>query len=103
MGLKTEKEKKQMTLIELQEKLGNQIEDITDERIPFENRKKMSELAMVVSSLAKQMVNNADVVLRAEKLRSEKKIEDGGIIKMINGGYVLMEKGEHGELTGKTV
>lgn len=92
-----------MTLIELQEKLGNQIEDITDERIPFENRKKMSELAMVVSSLAKQMVNNADVVLRAEKLRSEKKIEDGGIIKMINGGYVLMEKGEHGELTGKTV
>lgn len=92
-----------MTLIELQEKLGNQIEDITDERIPFENRKKMSELAMVVSSLAKQMVNNADVVLRAEKLRSEKKIEDGSIIKMINGGHVLMEKGEHGELTGKTV
>lgn len=92
-----------MTLIELQEKLGNQIEDITDERIPFENRKKMSELAMVVSSLAKQMINNADVVLRAEKLRSEKKLEDSNIIKMINGGYVLMEKGEHGELTGKTI
>lgn len=92
-----------MTLIELQEKLGKQIEDITDERIPFENRKKMSELATVVSSLAKQMINNADVVLRAEKLRGEKKLEDGGIIKMINGGYVLMEKGEHGELMGKTI
>ena len=89
-----------MTLIELQEKLGKQIEDITDERIPFENRKKMSELATVVSSLAKQMINNADVILRAEKLRGEKKLDDSGII---NGGYVLMEKGEHGELTGKTI
>ena len=92
-----------MTLIELQEKLGKQIEDITDECIPFENRKKMAELATVVSSLAKQMINNADVVLRAEKLRGEKKLEDGGIIKMINGGYVLMEKDEHGELMGKTI
>ena len=72
-----------MTLIELQEKLGKQIEDITDERIPFENRKKMAELATVVSSLAKQMINNADIVLRAEKLMGEGKLVNSNIEKMI--------------------
>lgn len=92
-----------MTLIELQEKLGRQIEDLTDERIPFENRKRMGELASVISSLAKQMINNADVVLRAEKLFGDNKISNTSIMNMVNGGYVLMEKGEHGEISGKTL
>ena len=40
-------------------------------------------MAMTISSLAKQMINNADVVLRTEKLVAEGKLKDSMIEKMI--------------------
>lgn len=40
---------------------------------------------MTVSSLAKQMINNADVVLRTEKLVAEGKLKDSAIQKMVRG------------------
>ena len=92
-----------MTLIELQEKLGKQIEALTDPREPFENKKRIADIAVVVSSLAKQMINNADVVLRAEKLFSDRKLDDSNIMDMVNGGYVLMKKMPDGSLKGKTL
>ena len=46
-------------------------------------KKNIAETAMVVSSLAKQMINNADVVLRTEKLVSEGKLKGASIKKMI--------------------
>lgn len=92
-----------MTLIELQEKLSQQIDDLTDPRVPFESKKKLADIATVVSSLAKQMINNADVILRAEKIFSERKLGDSNIMKMINGGYVLMEKKPDGSIEGKTL
>lgn len=72
-----------MTLYELQNKLGEQINLITDNTKPFVERKKLSETAMTVSSLAKQMINNADVVLRTEKLISEGKMKDSVIEKIV--------------------
>lgn len=72
-----------MTLYELQNKLGEQIDLITDNTKPFVERKKLSETAMTVSSLAKQMINNADVVLRTEKLISEGKMKDSVIEKIV--------------------
>ena len=75
-----------MTLQELQDKLGEQIELITDTKTPFEAKKKLSDVAMVVSSLAKQMINNADVVLRAEKLVAEGKLQKANIVRMIDNG-----------------
>ena len=92
-----------MTLIELQEKLGKQIDDLTDPRIPFESKKKLADIATVVSSLAKQMINNADVVLRAEKIFSERKLGDSNIMEMVSGGYVLMKKNPDGSIDGKTL
>ena len=92
-----------MTLLELQDKLSKQIEDITDERLPYETRRKVAEVALVVSSLAKQMINNADVVLRATKFVADSKLEDAPIMKMVSGGYLLMENGEDGVLTGHTI
>ena len=65
-----------MTMIELQEKLGKLIEDLTDEREPYENKMRIAQSAAVVSSLAKQMINNADVVLRSEKLFADWNIEE---------------------------
>lgn len=75
-----------MTLQELQQKLGEQIEIITDNNKSYESKKKLSEVSMVVSSLAKQMINNADVVLRAEKLIAEGKLKKANIVRMIDNG-----------------
>lgn len=72
-----------MTLAELQDKLGEQINLITDEKTPYEAKKKLADVATVVSSLAKQMINNADVILRTEKLIAEGKMKDSTIKKMI--------------------
>ena len=40
---------------------------------------------MTVSSLAKQMINNADVVLRTEKLVAEGKLKESAIQGLIRG------------------
>lgn len=73
-----------MTLVELQNKLGEQINLITDEKTPFDAKKKLSDVAQTVSSLAKQMINNADIILRTEKLVGEGKMKDSAIVKMIS-------------------
>ena len=72
-----------MTLTELQVKLGEQIELITDKSTPFEARKRLADVAQTVSSLAKQMINNADVVLRTEKLIAEGKLKESAIEQLI--------------------
>lgn len=75
-----------MTLYELQEKLGEQITLITDEKTPFTAKKQLADVAMTVSSLAKQMINNADVVLRTEKLSNEGKLKNSVIERMVGRG-----------------
>ena len=72
-----------MTLVELQAKLGEQIELLTDKYIPYVERKDIANVAQTVSSLAKQMINNADVVLRTEKLVAEGMLKDSAIQQMI--------------------
>lgn len=92
-----------MTLVELQKVLGKCIEDITDPREPMENKRRIADNALVVSSLAKQMINNADVVLRSVKFMADYKLEDETIKDMVTGKYVLMHKGPNGELEGNTL
>ena len=72
-----------MTLLELQNKLGEQIDLITDKALPMSTRKNYADMAQTVSSLAKQMINNADVVLRTEKLIATGHLKDSTIEKLI--------------------
>ena len=72
-----------MTLTELQQVLGDRIRLATDENLSVEERRKEAEISMTVSSLAKQMINNADVVLRTEKLVAEGKLQNSAIEKFI--------------------
>lgn len=65
-----------MTLVELQNKLGEQIELLTDKGRSYEDKKETAEFAVIISSLAKQMINNADVQLRTEKLFAEAKLTE---------------------------
>lgn len=64
-----------MTMLELQKVLGDTIQEIKDGSEELEKAK-------TISSLAKQMINNADIVLRADKFV-------GGTGKRIDGvvGY----------------
>lgn len=61
------------TLIELQEILGKETELLSNRG----NVLKPSDLerSKAISSLAKQMINNADIVLRADKICSTKRID----------------------------
>ena len=54
-----------MTLIELQEKLGEQIKILSENKDLISSDYKK---AIIICNLAKQMINNADVLLRYSKL-----------------------------------
>ena len=70
-----------MTLLELQKILGERIEIANQKDTDEETRKANNETSQVIASLAKQMINNADVVLRAEKLALEGKLKKNSSIK----------------------
>lgn len=72
-----------MKLRELQEVLGNTLKVITRDDLSPERRSNEYKKAEAVARLAKQMINNADVVLRADKLSAEGKLKDSNIEKMI--------------------
>lgn len=72
-----------MKLTELQVILGNRIKLAVDLSVPEEDRKKEADISMTVASLAKQMINNADVVLRTEKLVADGKLVNSKIKGMI--------------------
>ena len=56
-----------MTHIELQKILGDTIKSITDSKNNAERTKAYQD-AEHIAKIAKQMINNADVVLRTDKL-----------------------------------
>lgn len=72
-----------MTLIELQKILGERILLAADKSLSPEERKREAEISQTISSLAKQMINNADVVLRADKLVAEGTLNKSHIEKLI--------------------
>ena len=75
-----------MTLIELQKVLGERIRIATDRTLTIEERIQETGISQTISSLAKQMINNADVVLRTEKLIAEGKLKESQIEKMVGHG-----------------
>lgn len=73
-----------MTLMELQDILGERIRIANDKTLSIETRQKENEISQTISSLAKQMINNADIVFRTEKLMAEGKLKKSNIKKMVN-------------------
>ena len=78
-----------MTLIELQGILGENIEAVHNMKVSGadadpEEVKRVYGRAEAIARLAKQMVNNADVVLRKDKLQADGKIgKDDAISKLV--------------------
>ena len=72
-----------MTLIELQKILGERIVIANDLAMNNEERKIENEKSEVIAKLAKQMINNADIILRADKLITENKSKNLTIKELI--------------------
>lgn len=72
-----------MTLIELQGVLGQRISIAIDDSISAEDMVGENEKSDIIARLAKQMINNADIVLRTDKLRSEGKLANSAISKIV--------------------
>lgn len=49
-----------------------------------EERREETEISQTIASLAKQMINNADIVLRTDKLVAEGKLQHSHIEKMVD-------------------
>ena len=73
-----------MTLIELQKVLGDRVAIHSDMAMDSEERNKEIETSDMIARLAKQMINNADVILRSEKMIREKKLVDTTIGRVIS-------------------
>lgn len=72
-----------MTLKELQDILGERVRIINDLTVGDDERKKQMEETDMIARIAKQMINNADVILRTDKLISEGKLQDSTIEKVV--------------------
>ena len=74
-----------MTLIELQKILGERIE-VTLKELSPEERQIENEQSAIITNLAKQMINNGDLILRTEKLMAQtKSLKDSFAYKLIAG------------------
>lgn len=73
-----------MTLIDLHNMLGEELKKVRDsETLPKETQKKVLDSAIAFSSLSKQMINNADVILRSQKLLYDKRIPSNSAIAQL--------------------
>lgn len=72
-----------MTLFDLQKVLGERIEITNDMAMTEEERKAENEKSDMIARLAKQMINNADVILRTDKLIAEGKLQQSTITKVV--------------------
>lgn len=74
-----------MTLIELQEVLGDRIKVTLQEMSP-EDRQIENEQTALIVDIAKQMINNGDLILRTEKLAAQcKSLEQSFAMKLVAG------------------
>ena len=76
-----------MTLLELQDILGERINIANGTFKNEDERKKENETSDIIARLAKQMINNADVILRTDKLISENKLQNSSIKKVVGEWY----------------
>ena len=60
-----------MTMLKLQEVLGERINVTLKDDMTPEERQQENEQSFLIMNLGKQMINNADLILRFEKLQAQ--------------------------------
>lgn len=75
-----------MTLIELHDILGSRIEVTLRKDLTPEERQEENEQSALIVSIAKQMINNGDLILRTEKLSAQSKsLKESYALKLVAG------------------
>lgn len=75
-----------MTLMELQDILGDRINVTLKETLTPEERQIENEQSRIILGLAKQMINNGDLILRTEKLAAQNRnLRRSCAMQMIRG------------------
>ena len=75
-----------MTLVELQKILGDRIEITLDKSLTSEERQTENEQSALIMNLAKQMINNGDLILRTEKLMAQNRsLKNSIAMKLVSG------------------
>lgn len=75
-----------MTLMELQDILGKRIEVTMKEDLTPEERETENEQSALVVAIAKQMINNGDLILRTEKLQAQcRGLKNSYAMKLVTG------------------
>lgn len=75
-----------MTLVELQKILGDRIKITLDNSLTPEERQTENEQSALVMNLAKQMINNGDLILRTEKLMAQnRRLKNSISMKLVSG------------------
>lgn len=72
-----------MTLTELHDILGENVRAIHTANLQDEESAKIIEKSEAISRLAKQMINNADIILRTDKLVAEGKLTNSVIVRVV--------------------
>lgn len=82
----TTKKTSNMTLLDLQGILGDRVRVTLDPNLTAEEREVENEQSYLIANLAKQMINNGDLVLRTEKLAAQtKSLKESVAMKLIKG------------------
>lgn len=76
-----------MTLLELQDILGQRINVTLKEDLTPEERQVENEESALIMNIGKQMINNADLILRFEKLQAQTKALSDSRMEKIIGNY----------------
>ena len=80
------KQNNNMTLLDLQGILGDRVRITLDDSLSMEERETENEQSLLVCNLAKQMINNGDLILRTEKLAAQtKSLKESMAMKLITG------------------
>ena len=75
-----------MTLVELQKVLGDRITVTLRDNMTPEERQIENEESALIAGLAKQMINNGDLILRTEKLMAQtKSLKESYAYRLIAG------------------
>ena len=76
-----------MTMLELQNVLGERINITLQENLTPEERQTENEQSALVMGIAKQMINNADLILRYEKLQAQTRSLKESRLEKVIGAY----------------
>ena len=75
-----------MTLVRLQEILGERIDITRKNDLSPEERQIENEQSILITNMAKQMINNGDLILRTEKLAAQtKSLKNSVAMRLITG------------------